>query len=60
MSMKYIGLIIIDSIAGVFRSDNIDTNYITRSQGLIQIANKLNELCLKYNAALVSVNQVNI
>ncbi|CAG9858444.1 unnamed protein product [Phyllotreta striolata] len=52
-----IGLIIVDSIAGPFRSDNV-REYAMRSRDLIGIAHKLNEIANEHNIAIVCTNQV--
>lgn len=53
-----IGLIVIDSIAGAFRSENLDVDYVKRSQEFQVIANKLLELGTKHEVAIVCTNQV--
>lgn len=60
LAHRKIGLIIIDSIAGAFRSENIDVNYTNRSQELCSIASQLNKLGEMYGVATVCTNQVNI
>jgi RecA/RadA recombinase len=56
--VKNVGLIVIDSIAGVFRSENLDIKYPSRSQDFISITSKLNKLSKKYNFATICINQV--
>ncbi|XP_074025525.1 DNA repair protein XRCC3 isoform X2 [Leptinotarsa decemlineata] len=58
LQTKDIGLIIIDSIAGAFRSENVDVNYTSRGRELCEIACKLNNLSDKYQVAIVCINQV--
>lgn len=56
--MKAIGLIIIDSIAGIYRSENLDTNYMNRSKEFAIITSQLCRLGKKYDMATICVNQV--
>ncbi|XP_030747853.1 DNA repair protein XRCC3 isoform X2 [Sitophilus oryzae] len=58
METKNIGIIVIDSIAGLFRSENENPNYITRSQDFREISRNLLQLQKKYNCALLVTNQV--
>ena len=58
LTVKRVGLIIIDSIAGVFRSENLDVNYSNRSQDFISTVVQLQKLSEKYNFAVVCSNQV--
>ncbi|XP_066138721.1 DNA repair protein XRCC3 isoform X2 [Euwallacea fornicatus] len=53
-----VGLIIIDSIAGIFRSSNCNPDYVARSNDLTKICTALNELQDKHNCAIFMVNQV--
>ncbi|XP_065361727.1 DNA repair protein XRCC3 [Calliphora vicina] len=55
MSSVRIGLIIIDSVAAVFRTF---TNYIERAKDMRKLANYLLHLGDKYNCAVICVNQV--
>ncbi|KAG5897174.1 hypothetical protein JTB14_022537 [Gonioctena quinquepunctata] len=55
---KDIGLIIVDSIAGAFRSENSDVDYTKRGRDLCEIAYTLNKLSDKQKAAVVCINQV--
>ncbi|XP_037813007.1 DNA repair protein XRCC3 [Lucilia sericata] len=55
MSSLRIGLIIIDSVAAVFRTY---TNYIERAKDMRKLANYLLHLADKYNCAVICVNQV--
>lgn len=55
MSSVRIGLIIIDSVAAVFRTY---TNYIERAKDMRKLANYLLHLADKYNCAVICVNQV--
>lgn len=48
----------IDSIAGVFRSENLDADYRQRSQELAIFAAKLVNLASKHGFAVVCINQV--
>ncbi|XP_018330650.1 DNA repair protein XRCC3-like isoform X3 [Agrilus planipennis] len=57
---RAIGLIIIDSIAGAFRSENENINYSERSLEFLTVASKLNKLGQKYEAAIVCINQENL
>lgn len=59
LAMKNIGLVIIDSIAGVFRSENENTNYSSRGQEIIDIAHTLNILSEQYKFVVICSNQVN-
>ncbi|KAM7363965.1 X-ray repair cross complementing protein spindle B isoform 2-T2 [Cochliomyia hominivorax] len=54
MSSVRIGLIIIDSVAAVFRTY---TNYIERAKDMRKLANNLLYLADKYNCAVICVNQ---
>lgn len=58
LSTSNVGLIVIDSIAGVFRSENVEANYVTRSSNFNTIASKLIELGKSYKVAIVCTNQV--
>lgn len=58
LSTRNIGLVVIDSIAGVFRSENETANYTSRGQEIAHIAHILNTLNDKYNFAVVCSNQV--
>ncbi|CAH0557096.1 unnamed protein product [Brassicogethes aeneus] len=58
LSLNDVGLLIIDSIAGIFRSDNEDVVYSQRSQQFVKIATQLNNLSTKFNVCVVCVNQV--
>lgn len=58
LQMKDIGLIVLDSIAGAFRSENTNINYTARGQDLALIADLLHNLADKYNIAIVCTNQV--
>lgn len=55
MTSTRIGLIIIDSVAAVFRTY---TNYIERAKDMRKLANSLLHLADKYNCAVICVNQV--
>lgn len=57
MSSVRIGLIIIDSVAAVFRTF---TNYIERAKDMRKLANNLLHLADKYNCAVICVNQVSL
>ncbi|GJQ67352.1 hypothetical protein Trydic_g8243 [Trypoxylus dichotomus] len=54
----HIGLIVIDSIAGIFRSYNDDRNYQNRSENFETIARRLYELCSIHSIGIVCTNQV--
>ncbi|XP_076269359.1 DNA repair protein XRCC3-like [Rhynchophorus ferrugineus] len=58
MSHKNIGIIIIDSIAGIFRSENENPNYIARSRYFHEITTKLITLQNKFNCAILITNQI--
>ncbi|KAF5307793.1 hypothetical protein FQR65_LT06665 [Abscondita terminalis] len=53
-----IGLIVIDSIAAVFRSENVNVNYATRSQQFCIITSTLTNICNNYGVSVVTTNQV--
>ncbi|XP_036323789.1 DNA repair protein XRCC3 homolog [Rhagoletis pomonella] len=55
MESVSIGLIIIDSVAAIFRTYN---NYIKRARDMRNLANHLLHYADKYNCAVVCVNQV--
>lgn len=55
---KAIGLLVIDSIAGIFRSENKDVNYMERSWEINSIGRQLKELGEKFGFAIVCTNQV--
>ncbi|KAK4880140.1 hypothetical protein RN001_008286 [Aquatica leii] len=58
LQQKKIGLIVIDSIAGIFRSENVNVNYATRSQQFYTITSTLVKLSMDYGIAIVNTNQV--
>lgn len=58
LNLKNIGLIVIDSIAGIFRSENNEVCYTTRGQDIGVIASILHHVCHKYKVGIVCVNQV--
>ncbi|XP_066256970.1 DNA repair protein XRCC3 [Euwallacea similis] len=58
LSITNVGLIIIDSIAGIFRSSNDNPDYVARSNDLMEICTALTELQDQYNCAIFMVNQV--
>lgn len=55
---EIIGLIIIDSIAGLFRSENYVGNYKARGKQIIEIASSLQQLCDRHKIGIVCLNQV--
>lgn len=55
METLSIGLVIIDSVAAIFRTYN---NYIKRARDMRKLANHLLHFADKYNCAVVCVNQV--
>lgn len=55
MNQQSIGVIIIDSIAGVFR---LDTNAITRANDMRKLVHKLQFLSDEHECAVVCINQV--
>ncbi|XP_050309896.1 DNA repair protein XRCC3-like isoform X2 [Anthonomus grandis grandis] len=58
IKFKNVGLIVIDSIAGCFRSETETLDYIFRSNMLNSIANNLNSLQDQFDCAVLTVNQV--
>lgn len=57
MHTKSIGLIIIDSVAGVFR---LEDNAINRANNMRKLVIKLQTLADEYECAVVCVNQVEL
>lgn len=57
MHINSIGLIIIDSVAGIFR---LETDAITRAAHMRKLVRKLQSLADEYECAVVCVNQVDI
>lgn len=55
MCQKQIGLIVVDSVAGVYRSE---TDAITRANDMRKVAHGLQMISTKYECAIVCVNQV--
>lgn len=55
MHTNPIGLIVIDSVAGVFRLEN---DAITRAENMRKLVIKLQSLADEYECAVVCVNQV--
>lgn len=53
-----IGLLVIDSIAAVFRADFSNEQFTERAKELRLIGNKLHQLAAKYNICIVCINQV--
>lgn len=51
-------MIVIDSIAAVFRSENLDADYVKRSKEFHVIATKLLELGAEHQIAVVCTNQI--
>lgn len=58
MTQQNIGLLLIDSIAGIFRSENLDVNYTNRSKEFQMISTQLIKLSETFNLAVVCTNQV--
>ncbi|KAJ8916174.1 hypothetical protein NQ315_016313 [Exocentrus adspersus] len=58
LQVKNIGLLVIDSIAGIFRSENNDICYTSRGQEIGLLASTLHRICDQYKIAVVCVNQV--
>lgn len=58
LTTKNVGLIIVDSIAGIFRSDGQNVDYVKRSQEFLNICKALNRLQDCFNCAILIVNQV--
>lgn len=59
MSVKKIGLIVIDSIAAPYRVEDWKDESNNRSKSLRTIGQQLHKLC-KYNICIVCINQVRI
>lgn len=57
MQQQSIGLIIIDSIAGVYR---LDTDAIARADSMRKLIFKLQTLADQHESAVVCVNQVGL
>jgi predicted ATP-dependent serine protease len=57
MSHRPLRLIIIDSIAGVFRT-YLENGAINRARELREVAKQLTKLSVKHHAAIICVNQV--
>lgn len=58
LAKNNIKLIIIDSVAAVFRYDNDTNDYISRSEDLRNIVLQLNNLAKSYYSAVICINQV--
>ncbi|BES95380.1 X-ray repair complementing defective repair in Chinese hamster cells 3 [Nesidiocoris tenuis] len=58
LSNRKIGLIVIDSIAALFRADYTKDQMITRSKHMRTIGMQLHQLADKYKLAVLCVNQV--
>jgi len=58
LSIRTVDLIIIDSVAGLFRSENENCDYVFRSREFNEISNILNRLQDRFDLAVVVVNQV--
>lgn len=58
MSMRKVRLVIIDSVAAIFRADFNQEQMFARARHLCSIGSRLRELAAKYSAAVVVVNQV--
>ncbi|CAH1975453.1 unnamed protein product [Acanthoscelides obtectus] len=58
LKMKEIGLVVLDSIAGPFRSDYVEANYHNRGQHINEIAKALHHIAESYSIAVVCMNQV--
>lgn len=56
MHTNQIGLIVIDSVAGVFRLEN---DALSRAQNMRKLVLKLQKLADEHECAVVCVNQVN-
>lgn len=57
MHARSIGLIVIDSVAGVFRLEN---DAICRADSMRKLVRKLQTLADEHECAVVCVNQVNV
>lgn len=55
---KKVGLVIIDSIAGLFRGDTENRNYVARSQEFRALGKVLVELQEKFKIGILTINQV--
>lgn len=53
------GLIVVDSVAAVFRADYLPTDALQRARDMRTLASKLHSLANRHNIAVVCVNQVN-
>lgn len=53
-----VGMIIIDSIAGIFRNTYTEDRYIQRAHDMRYLAHYLHELSVKHNLIVVCTNQV--
>ena len=58
MSMRKVRLVIIDSVAAIFRADFNQKQVFARARHLCSIGSRLRDLAAKYSAAVVVVNQV--
>ena len=58
MSMRNVRLVIVDSVAAVFRADFDQKQLFARARHLCSIGSRLRDLATKYSAAVVVVNQV--
>ena len=58
MSQRNVRLVIIDSVAAVFRADFNQKQLFVRARHLCSIGSRLRDLAAKYSAAVVVVNQV--
>lgn len=55
MAQKQIGLIVIDSVAAIFR---LETDILSRSADMRRLAHSLQRLSDEYGCAIVCINQV--
>lgn len=53
-----VGMIVIDSIAGIFRSTYTEDKYIQRAHDMRYLAHYLHDLSIKHNLIIVCTNQV--
>ena len=58
LSQGRVGLIVLDSIAAIFRSDFGPQHLKERAKHLTSIGAQLHDLSNKYNAPIICVNQV--
>uniref|UniRef100_A0A8D8PV70 DNA repair protein XRCC3 n=1 Tax=Cacopsylla melanoneura TaxID=428564 RepID=A0A8D8PV70_9HEMI len=55
---KKVGMLIIDSIAGIFRNTYPDDKYVQRAHDMRYLAHYLHDISIKHNLAVICSNQV--